>query len=538
MPTIAELLEAKEGENYEFKEAKNSFEFDELARYSSALANEGGGSVVLGITDKRPRRVVGTSAFAQPERTRQGLIGKLHINVDFEEFSDENQRRVLVFCIPSRPIGMAVQYEKDGIAWWRMGDSLVKMPDEERRRIYAEGGQDFSAEVCKGVSMDDLDSHAIAVFREMWFRKSQNGNILTLSNEQLLLDCGALTDEGVTYAALLLFGSGKALTKYLSCAEIIYEYRQSEAPGPADAREEFREAFFNVYDRLWGLVNSRNTKHHYQEGFFVWDINRFNERATREAILNAVSHRNYQMPGSIFVTQYLNRLVISSPGGFLPGVTPENCHNRQAARNRRIAEILAKCGLVERAGQGMDFIYATGIREGKGLPLWDGTDDYEVRMTLNGMVLDDNILLAIKRISDETLASFSTQDFMAMDAILRELPIRKELKDNAQKLVAIGLAEKVGNNRYIPARRIYAAKGKTGIHTRRQGLDRETNKELLLKHIRMQGESGAKMAEFMQVLPMLSRSQIQKLIYELAGEHKVILSGHTSAARWFLSKTD
>ncbi len=534
MRTIEEFLKAKEGENFEFKEAKRSFEFDELARYASALSNEGGGYVVFGITDERPRQVVGTAAFSQPERTRHGLIDKLHINVDFEELSDEEQRRVLVFHIPSRPVGCVVQYEKDGIAWWRVGDSLVRMPDDVRRRIYAEGSHDFSADICHEATLEDLDAQAIEIFREMWFRKSGNTNLKTLSTEQLLRDCEAITDDGVTYAALVLFGSHKALSKYLSCAEIIYEYRQTEAAGPADARTEFREAFFNIYNRLWELVNARNTMHHYQEGFFVGDIARFNERATREAILNAATHRNYQQPGSVFIIQHLDRLVISSPGGFLPGVTPENCHNRQATRNRRIAEILAKGGLVERAGQGMDFIYATGIREGKGLPLWDGTDDYEVKMTLNGMVLDDNLLLAMRKISDETLATFTTQDFMALDAVLRGLPLSRELRGNAKNLAELGIIEKVAPNKYLPSRKYYAAKGEPGVHTRKRGLDKETNKALLLKHIQMQGDVGGKMAEFMQVLPSLSRRQIQTLVMELKKEGKIIMKGENRLATWFL----
>ncbi len=63
------LLAAKEGP-VEFKEAKERFSFDELTDYCVALANEGGGKVILGVTDKRPRKVVGTKAFAQPERGR------------------------------------------------------------------------------------------------------------------------------------------------------------------------------------------------------------------------------------------------------------------------------------------------------------------------------------------------------------------------------------------------------------------------------------------------------------------------------------
>ena len=69
VPEIEWLLDAKEGENVEFKKAQNAFEFDELAKYACALANRGGGYVVLGVTDKRPRKVVGSRAFVQPVRT-------------------------------------------------------------------------------------------------------------------------------------------------------------------------------------------------------------------------------------------------------------------------------------------------------------------------------------------------------------------------------------------------------------------------------------------------------------------------------------
>ena len=84
--TVEELLEAKEGENIQFKEAKNRFDFGEAAKCCCALANDGGGKLVFGITDKRPRSVVGSAAFDQPERTRMGLIDKLKVNVDFQLF--------------------------------------------------------------------------------------------------------------------------------------------------------------------------------------------------------------------------------------------------------------------------------------------------------------------------------------------------------------------------------------------------------------------------------------------------------------------
>lgn len=158
LETVQELLEAKEGEHVQFKEAKNRFDFGEAAKCCCALANNGGGKLVFGITDKRPRSVVGSAAFDQPERTRMGLIEKLKVNVDFQLFNYE-RKRVLVFDVKSRPIGLPVQY--DGVAWIYEGDTLKPMPEDMRRSIYEETGGDFSGTICAGATVDDLDETAI-----------------------------------------------------------------------------------------------------------------------------------------------------------------------------------------------------------------------------------------------------------------------------------------------------------------------------------------------------------------------------------------
>ena len=119
---------------------------------------------------------------------------------------------------------------------------------------------------------------------------------------------------------------------------MIFEYRSTEASGAAQQREEFRAGFFSFYDRLWELINLRNNKQHYQDGMFVLDVPTFDERVVREAILNAVSHRDYQLGGSIFIRQYPHRLVVDSPGGFPPDITLDNILDRQSPRNRSAAD--------------------------------------------------------------------------------------------------------------------------------------------------------------------------------------------------------
>ena len=201
LETVQELLEAKEGEHVQFKEAKNRFDFGEAAKCCCALANNGGGKLVFGITDKRPRSIVGSAAFDQPERTRMGLIEKLKVNVDFQIFNYE-RKRILAFDVKSRPIGLPVQY--DGVAWIYEGDTLKPMPEDMRRSIYEETGGDFSGTICAGATVNDLDEIAIENFRTKWIEKSGKKQLATLSKEQLLHDCGAITDDGVTYAALIL----------------------------------------------------------------------------------------------------------------------------------------------------------------------------------------------------------------------------------------------------------------------------------------------------------------------------------------------
>ena len=331
--------------------------------------------------------------------------------VDFQLFEYEG-KRVLVFIIASRPAGLPVQYE--GIAWWYNADSLDHMSENIRRSIYAEAGYDFSREICEKANINDIDDAALENFRERWIVKSGNARIKTLSKDQLLRDCEVLTDKGLTYAALILFGTRKAVRALLPRAEVIFEYRSSEAAGPAAQREEFTEGFFNYFDRIWELVNLRNDKQFYRDGLFVLDIYTFNEDVIREALLNAVSHRDYQLAGSVFVRQYRERLVMESPGGFPYGITVDNILDRQSPRNLLIAQIFGLCGLVERSGQGMNLIYENAVREAKPLPNFNGSDAFFVKLTLNGKVFDKRMLAMMKKIGDEILAKMTTDDYILL----------------------------------------------------------------------------------------------------------------------------
>lgn len=530
---LNELLKIKENEHLEFKEAKNSFDFEKLVKYCAALANEGGGKLVLGVTDKRPRKIVGSQAFINIERTKAGLIERLHLRIDAEEIRHPDGR-VIVFHIPSRPDGNPIQYR--GTYWMRGGEDIIPMTPDLLKRIFAESGPDFSAEICTKASMGDLDPGAIGRFREMWLKKSKNPALETLSDEQLLHDAELIVDEGITFAALILFGMRKALGKHIAQSEIIFEYRSSEASLPAQQRKEYREGFFLIEDDLWNTINLRNEVRQYREGLFMRDISTFNETAVREAILNAVSHRDYRLGGSIFIRQYPRKLEIVSPGGFPPGITLENILWKQAPRNRRLAEAFSKCGLVERSGQGMNRIFEECIKESKPRPDFTGTDDYQVSFILKCEVQDVQFLRFLEQVGQERLSSFTTQDFLLLDLIHREQHITENIKARLPFLFDQGIIEKVGRGKYILSKRFYTFLGKKGIYTRKKGLDWETNKELLLKHIKDNNKEGSRLQELMQVLPSSSRTQVQTMLRELREEDRVYHVGTTNSSRWYIGK--
>lgn len=527
-----EWLHSLEGEHFEFKEAKRSFCFDELTKYCAALANEGGGKMILGVTDRRPRQVVGTTAFDQLERTRRGLHDRLHISIDLEGVAHPDGR-VLVIHVPSRPTGTAIKW--DGVYWARETDKLVPMSEDRLRRIFAETGHDFSADVCPGTSLADLDSAAVEEFRKRWIAHSGNQALANPSQEQLLHDAEALVGDKPTYAAMVLFGTRKALGRHqLGQAEVVFEYRSSDATGPAADRQEWRAGFFSFYDDLWSKVNLRNDLQHYQEGLFVQSIPTFEERPIREAILNAVSHRDYQLGGSIFVRQFPRRLEIISPGGLPVGVTLENILDTQVPRNRRIADIFHKCGLVERSGQGVNFMFEDSIRHSKPEPDFTGTDAYRVAVTLQGTVQDASFLRFLERVGQERTATFGTRDWQALGCISQERDLTGACAAQTQRLLDLGVIERISRGRFMLSRKYYSISGREGEYTRKRGLDRETNKQLLLKHVRDCGDPGAAMGDFMEVLPALSRRQVRALLRELGKEGNVHLRGQKRGARWYV----
>ncbi len=543
-PRLQQILDGLEGEHCEFKEWKTKDDFDGLTKYACALANEGGGKIVLGVADQRPRKIVGTSVWPQFEVTRKSLKQRLHLTTQWEEFQAP-AGRVLVITVPRHTYGLPAAW--DGRAWMRKDDSLVPLSEARRQAIWEEIGRDFSAEPCSGLALGDLNPVALHAFRRAWVdslraRREESGQrdaerIEGLSHEQLLRDTELIQADGtLVNAALILFGSRQAVRKHLAQAELVYEFRNTPASGPADLRIEFQEGFFAWQDLLWQQVNepSRNPRQSFQTGHFVRQLPSFAERPVREAILNAVCHRDYLLGNSIFIRHYLTALTVESPGGLLPQVTVETLLDRQAPRNRRLAELFQRCGMVERSGQGMNLIFADAITSAKQLPT-PTASPYQFTLTLHGVVQDPAFLAYLERVGQEKMRLYDTAHLLVLDSVRRDTAVPEALKSLVDRLVTDGLLERISRGRgtrLILSRTFSQAIGESATYTRRKGLDQDECKLLLLNHLHLKGEQGAPLAELAQVLPSKSKRQIQHFLRLLAEEGKASALRLGPGAAW------
>ena len=319
--TIDELRHLRESEDkVEFKEAKKNFPFAGgshsnphdrwkcVLGYCVALANEGGGLLVFGMTDKVPHQVVGTDfSLHQIGALEDEIYTRLGMRVRVEElFETDTNLRVLVFDIPGRPTRRVMRFE--GVPLMRTGESLRLMSEDELQRIYSEQESDFSIKPCKAFTLEDIDERAVTLLKQGYSNTQQNESFSQLPDEQILSDLGLLLSDGtLTNAALVLLGKPEALERLLPQARIMIEYRLNEGQIHFDKREVIREPIFLAIETAWNFIDAYNGESPVRVNARIIRVPFFDKKVIREALLNAIAHRNYAMNGRSLLSFILKK---------------------------------------------------------------------------------------------------------------------------------------------------------------------------------------------------------------------------------------
>lgn len=539
--TIEQLKKFKESEDkVEFKRAEQgNFAYDGGSRikptdrrkcilgYVTALCNEGGGNLVIGMEDAYPHKVVGT-------KQNEGKLGELESNIYrdiqirpfiYELYEDEANKkgRVLVIEIPPRPVGKLFRFED--VPLMRVGEELKPMSDEMIFSILQEQEPDFSAGICEGVTIEDLDEDAIRIMKQKYATKQKNPSFMALSKEQVLSDLN-LTKEGkITNAALILVGKQEVLKERLPQASIILEYRKSESLVPYTNRQVYEQPFYKMIDLLWHDIDLRNDKIDVNENSYIFNIPYFNEDVIREAINNAIAHRDYRRSSETVIKQYPQKMIIMNIGGFPLGVTIENILRVQSTpRNRLLADVLAKTGIVERSGQGVDKIYKNTLSEGKDEPDYSHSDPFRVELHLSAVIKDKAFAIFL----ESEQRDLPEEERLSVFEVMALNQIRMEKSEDVEKSIIKGLLErgliekrgKTSGTYYILSKSYYECCGKEGEYSKNETWTADQAFPMIMAHFST--FKTAKMKDFVSILDShMSRKQVRNTI-NLLVEKKIL----------------
>ncbi len=342
-----------EHQRLEFKEAKNQFDNTKLYEYCVALANEGGGFLLLGISDKPPRVVVGTVAFQDPVEMAAKLFGKIGFRVDIEAVAHPDGR-VLVFHIPSRPRGTA--YHLDGKYLMRSGEQLVPMSEDQLRRIFAEGAPDWLEESSvSGLDaqqvVDLLDAQGFFELLKLPYPSTRDGVIDRLLRERLI------EEQDGSYAikrlgALLLAKRIEDFPDLARKAPRVIAY-QGNSKLQTRLDQVGVKGYAVGFQGLVRFVMGQLPQNEVVENALRRDVKLVPEIVIRELVANALVHQEFSLDGvSVMIEIYENRVEISNPGE--PVVPVQRFIDGYQSRNERLADHMRRFGICEEKSSGID----------------------------------------------------------------------------------------------------------------------------------------------------------------------------------------
>jgi predicted HTH transcriptional regulator len=342
-----------EYQNLEFKEAKNQFDRGKLSEYCIAIANEGGGHLVLGVADSAPRPVVGTAAFRDFVETADRLFQKIGFRVDVEEVAHPDGR-VVVFRIPSRPRGTA--YHLDGKYLMRSGESLVPMSEDRQRAIFAEGGPDWLEEPClAGLGpqevIDLLDTQSFFDLMKQPYPTDRAGVLDRLVRERLIdAQDGNFVIRRI--AGLLL---AKRLDRFPDLARKAPRVVVYTGESKLDTRidQPGQRGYAVGFPGLVSFVMAQLPQNEVIENSLRKSVKLLPQDSIRELVANALIHQDLAIGGaSPMIEIYSNRIEISNPGE--PIVPVERFIDGYQSRNERLADFMRRMSICEEKSSGID----------------------------------------------------------------------------------------------------------------------------------------------------------------------------------------
>ena len=413
------LIRQGETLNVEFKgERSRPLNDTDLVETVVCLANRQGrdwGYLFVGVEDDgsitgaRPRHEHSTTNISQVA----AMIGsRTHpaIACRVEEVMIVG-KPVLVFHIPKArsPVGTSDgKYLRRRLDGKGNPECVPFHYHEMQSRLSEHSGSEYLALPVHGATWEDLDILEFERFRRTIRESHGMGDqtLIPLSDWDLAkaLGCvdGPKDHPEIRLLALLLFGKEESLHRFLPSHEVAFQ----ELPDTqVVVNDFFRWPLLRVMDELLGRFRARYRETEIQVDFKRVGIPDYSEKAFREAVANALIHRDYTRLNAVYIQWRKDRLEISSPGGLPEGVSMETLLvTAPHPRNPKLADAFKRAGYVERTARGIDTIFFEQLRNGRAVPSYDRTTSTDVVLVLSGEPPD---LSFVRMLTEEGLAGRS-----------------------------------------------------------------------------------------------------------------------------------
>ena len=388
----------------EFKNMKNDFngkEKDDVISYVSALSNMEGGHLVIGVVDQT-LEIVGTNTYNYDVQKARLRMTDLCANLPsegllVEEFiTDDSNKKVWVIHVPKHMKRRPVYAHSK--AWQRLDDSLVELTDSRLNVILDEQdtAYDWTAQVIKDATIDDLDADAIKLAREGYKQRYPKfAKECESWSDKVFLDKACLTIDGkITNTTLLLVGKEEKAHKLNHIAQIVWKcFQDGQTFG-----DIYTIPFIRTTTELLNRIRNYRFKIYPKNSLIPAEVWKYDTESILEGLHNSIAHQKYENGARIIVTEDKDKLTFQNDGYFFEGdysqyITGEKTPKHY--RNPALVKAMVNIKMIDTQGYGIHKMFVSQKERYLPMPDYDKSTATEVVLTLPGTVIDENYSLLL-----------------------------------------------------------------------------------------------------------------------------------------------
>ena len=454
MRELVKLLTEGESETVEFKPSLS--QTGNILECVSAFSNTKGGILVIGVRDTG--EVIGVDIG---KRTLESLANTIKQNTDpviYPSISVENVEGKNVIVIEVEESKSKPMFAFDKV-YKRVGRSNQRVTSDEIRKLALEGKRIYwDEEVCEGANLEDIEEDKVRWFLKEARRERELNIPMDASVDEVLMRLNLLKGEALTNASVLLLG--KSPQKFFLQAEVrCVRFKGNEPVKPFIDMRVISGTIIDQVDKSLDFVLEHIPKAVWLDGKLQREEKyQYPPDAFREAIVNAICHRDYEEQGNIQIRVFDDFLEVWSPGKLPEPLRLEDLKktHKSVPRNPLLARQLFWIKFVEEVGTGtndmIDYCREWGIPEpefkhvtGDFVVTFFGklTDKYYEDMGLNERQI--KVVTYVRKNN-----SITNREFRKLFPDLTRETLRKDLNDLVTKRILVKKGEKRGSFYELP----------------------------------------------------------------------------------------